>query len=344
MEKLKMLFPSKDHKYSLYITIIFIIAIIAIGFYLYLIRSKQVIVFIDNKEYKWFVFGNTVAEVLKEKGISLKNEDKVNPALKRKVFNNTKIHISRAFPMIVKHYNQTIKFNTTSQTVQDFLTDVRIILSKNDRVSPALNKIIKPGQLITISRVTSQIIAERSVLSPKIEYRLDQKTKRSLPFVQQAGQNGILELQTKIVYQEGREISRITLRQKIIKPTINTIMLVGLKPISGVLVTSKKIYKYLDLLLMEATAYYPGPECTGKYSSKGLTYTGKKARYGLVAVDPRVISLGTMLYIEGYGKAEAADVGGAIKGNKIDLCFATYYQAKKFGRQIRKVYILDSSK
>jgi 3D (Asp-Asp-Asp) domain-containing protein len=99
------------------------------------------------------------------------------------------------------------------------------------------------------------------------------------------------------------------------------------------------LYRYNDIRVMDATAYYPGPECTGKYSYYGRTYTGKKADYGLVAVDPRVIPLGTKLYIEGYGYAEAADIGGAIKGNRIDLCFQTYREAKRFGRKKVKVYI-----
>lgn len=104
--------------------------------------------------------------------------------------------------------------------------------------------------------------------------------------------------------------------------------------------TGNKSYSYKEMRLMEATAYYPGPECTGKNAIHGRTYTGKKARYGLVAVDPKVIPLGTKLYIEGYGKAEAADIGEAIKGNKIDLCYNTYQEAKQFGRKKIKVYLL----
>ena len=71
-----------------------------------------------------------------------------------------------------------------------------------------------------------------------------------------------------------------------------------------------------------------------------------KARYGVIAVDPRVIPLGTKLYIESpdgsytYGEAIAEDTGGAIKGNKIDLFFPSYEECMRFGRRTMTVYIL----
>jgi 3D (Asp-Asp-Asp) domain-containing protein len=60
-----------------------------------------------------------------------------------------------------------------------------------------------------------------------------------------------------------------------------------------------------------------------------------------VAVDPNVIALGTRLFIPGYGLALAADTGGAIVGNRIDLCMEDYDDAWYFGRRMVKVYILD---
>ncbi len=58
-------------------------------------------------------------------------------------------------------------------------------------------------------------------------------------------------------------------------------------------------------------------------------------------VDDRVIPMGTRLYIPGYGFAVAADRGSAIKGNRIDLCFNTYAEAKRWGRRKIKVYLLN---
>ena len=60
---------------------------------------------------------------------------------------------------------------------------------------------------------------------------------------------------------------------------------------------------------------------------------------GIAAVDPDVIPLGTRLFIPGYGEAIAADTGGAIIGNKIDLVMDSYGEAMEFGRQDVTVYV-----
>jgi 3D (Asp-Asp-Asp) domain-containing protein/peptidoglycan hydrolase CwlO-like protein len=67
------------------------------------------------------------------------------------------------------------------------------------------------------------------------------------------------------------------------------------------------------------------------YILKGTTASGLPTGPGVVAVDPTVIPLGTRLYIPGYGKGIAADVGGGIKGKIIDLWYSTYAQCAKWG-------------
>lgn len=85
---------------------------------------------------------------------------------------------------------------------------------------------------------------------------------------------------------------------------------------------------------MVATAYFAGG---GGLNGNGITATGLRARKGIVAVDPRVIPLGTVVYIEGYGQALAADTGGWIKGNRIDLCYDSLEECYRYGR--RKIYV-----
>jgi len=69
------------------------------------------------------------------------------------------------------------------------------------------------------------------------------------------------------------------------------------------------------------------------YILKGTTASGLPTGPGVVAVDPTVIPLGTRLYIPGYGKGIAADIGGGIKGKIIDLWYSTYAECAKWGRR-----------
>ncbi len=94
--------------------------------------------------------------------------------------------------------------------------------------------------------------------------------------------------------------------------------------------------RYSRELTMTATAYTSQDDGNGSH-----TYRGHVLRRGLAAVDPRVIPLGTRLFIKGYGFAIADDIGGAIKGNKIDLAFENRAEALQFGVQKVTVYILD---
>lgn len=98
------------------------------------------------------------------------------------------------------------------------------------------------------------------------------------------------------------------------------------------------IRKLVAVYAMVATAYTAG---SAQAVPTGITAMGLPARYGVVAVDPRVIRLGSRLFIEGYGAAIAADTGGAIHGNRIDLCMDSLRSAINFGRQPVKVYVLQ---
>lgn len=93
-------------------------------------------------------------------------------------------------------------------------------------------------------------------------------------------------------------------------------------------------------MTMEATAYTA--YCTG---CSGTTAYGIDLRANpnekVIAVDPRVIPLGTRVWVEGYGEAIAGDTGGAIKGNKIDVFIPSHENAMQWGRKQVKLRILD---
>ncbi|MGG0655661.1 LysM peptidoglycan-binding domain-containing protein [Rummeliibacillus pycnus] len=93
-------------------------------------------------------------------------------------------------------------------------------------------------------------------------------------------------------------------------------------------------------MTVTATAYTPN--CAG---CSGVTATGINVKANpnmkVIAVDPRVIPLGSKVWVEGYGTAIAGDTGGAIKGNRIDLLMATNGQANKWGVRTVTIKVLD---
>lgn len=92
-------------------------------------------------------------------------------------------------------------------------------------------------------------------------------------------------------------------------------------------------------LRMLATGYCPCSNCCGSHT--GRTATGLPAGKGVVAVDPKVIPLGTKLYISEYGEAIAGDIGGNIVGNRIDLGFDAHSQTSTWGKRWVVVDILE---
>jgi 3D (Asp-Asp-Asp) domain-containing protein len=69
------------------------------------------------------------------------------------------------------------------------------------------------------------------------------------------------------------------------------------------------------------------------YALGGTTSTGLPVGWGVAAVDPSVIPLGTHMTVPGYGEAVAADVGGSVRGTVVDLWFPTVAQANAWGRR-----------
>ena len=137
------------------------------------------------------------------------------------------------------------------------------------------------------------------------------------------------------VLVDGKVVSKEQEQEKVAAEKVET------KPASTTETSDNKktdtSFEYSKVLVMNATSYTDDPAENGGYNT---TKMGTRLRYGVVAVDPRVIPLGTKLYIEGYGYAVAEDTGGAIKGNRIDLCYTDRAKAEAFGRRNVKVYIL----
>jgi len=136
---------------------------------------------------------------------------------------------------------------------------------------------------------------------------------------------------------EYREVS-----SEILKESVKGVRLVGVE-VKPNAISAPRNTKVVRSFRMLATAYDAGP-LDNSFEHAGTTKLGWRTRRGIVAVDPSVIPLRSLLYVEGYGLAWAGDVGGAIKGRRIDLCFNTTDEAVKWGRRQVGVYVLQAER
>lgn len=318
-----------------------LVGVAALGIAIYLFSLHQITLNVDDENFTWKTLKISVKDALTEKQIILKQGDVVHPGLETRITRDLHIDVIRSFPIQITAGGKVYQVYTVGRPVRNILNQFGIVYDVDDRISPSLDATIQPEQKIRVIRVSSSVITTRTVIKPGTEYQKDNSMEQGETKVVRIGETGVVERQIKMIYEDGREIRRYKIAEKIVKPAVNAVIVVGIKPIIRTLVTSRGTYRYRELKVMDATAYSPGPESCGKYAVYGRTYTGKKAGFGLVAVDPRVIPLGSKLYIDGYGQAEAADKGAAIKGNRIDLCYETYREAVMFGRKKIMVYILE---
>lgn len=221
--------------------------------------------------------------------------------------------------------------STTKEHVKDLLQQESITLGQHDRITPAIDASVTDGLTISINRVTCEIVKEKYAIDPPTITRWDRRMTVK-PVVLRQGKPGV-GVRTRVMWKMDGVISeQWTQNPKVVTKPTPSIVVRGNQPSRGL--AGRKT------LRMVSTAYDPGPLSCGKYAS-GYTAIGMKATRGVVAVDPRVIPLGTRVYVEGYGPAIAADTGGAIKGHKIDVCFPTRREALQWGRRTVTVIVLE---
>ena len=136
------------------------------------------------------------------------------------------------------------------------------------------------------------------------------------------------------------KISKKNVFTSIRKTVLSFVVVLFISLLSMIFVNS------LQAEVFTVTAYCSCKKCCDKDPSNkwyGITASGRKARWGTVAVDRRLIKLGSRLRIEGFPKTvfRADDVGGAIKGKHIDLWFPSHRKALEFGRQKLAVELIS---
>lgn len=307
---------------------------------------KTITVSIDGKEQKITTFSSNYKSALSNNNITVGPKDKAIPSLDSKVKNGAKLSIKKALNVNVNVNGTQLTIQSAEDSVQKMLEKEGIGLQEFDKVSPSKDAALKDGLKVEVVRVAVKEVKEVKTIDyttvVKKDEDMDQGSKKTL----QEGQPGEKETVSKIVYENGKEISRKVVSETIKKQPVQKVVAMGTLSVYTPSRGGSVIYK--DSIRMRATAYTADYESTGKGpgdAAFGITATGTVAKrnsnsYSSVAVDPRVIPLGTKLYIEGYGYAVAEDTGGAIKGNRIDLFYNSSAEANNWGVRWVNVYVI----
>lgn len=171
----------------------------------------------------------------------------------------------------------------------------------------------------TQSSFTTKLQEETENLPRKVAYQDDPETEAGEEKVLEEGSDGLKTKIIKITYHYGEEFEREIIAVET-KDSVDKKILRGTKIVWRTLDTTDGPISYWKKMRVYATHYDGTSGCQG-CSGRGITATGLKAGKGVIAVDPKVIRLGTNVYIPGYGKAVAGDTGGSIHDNIIDLGF-----------------------
>ncbi len=309
---------------------------------------KTVVIAHDGQEVEVSTFSNTVGAILRKQGIEIREEDKVLPGINEKIEDGARIIVSRAFEIKLIDQGEEKTILTAEENLTDLLKSLDIQLEEDDKIEPDLDSPLTAGATVKIIRVAEEYLVENQEIPYQTIVKYSDSLEHGKSQKVQEGTKGLKEVKLRIVYEDGIEVGREIVDEKVYQEAVNEIVEKGTL---NYLVTSRgEVTRYKKVLTMSASAYDAGYESTGKNPGDpyyGLTRSGTKVRPGVVAVDPKVIPLGTKLYIEStdgtssYGYASAEDTGSAIKGNKIDLFFENRSDALRFGRRTVKVYVLE---
>nr|WP_296153869.1 3D domain-containing protein [uncultured Peptoniphilus sp.] len=279
--------------------------------------------------------GKTVGEVIVEKGIDIPEGYVPFPSASEDVPEDGMVRIEKGITVRVKDGEKEYLRSVKSDRVEDILNELKITLGENDSVTPPLDGRIGKGEILRINRQVEETVVRQKPIDFETITRENPNLYKGESKVVQEGVKGVTEETRLVTKVNGEERGSIVIGSKILSESRSKIVEVGTKKPEN-MIHGKK---YKKKIVMRGTAYDPS---AGKW-----TASGTRARVGAVAVDPRVIPLGTKLYIESadgfptYGFAVAEDTGGAIKGNRIDVFYNSRSQALRFGRRNVVVYILE---
>ena len=251
----------------------------------------------------------TVGQALSEAGYSLTKNDRIAPPADTPITQALTVTFTPARDVMIFVGDNVVNIRSAAETVGEALAEAGIPLIGFDTSSPLEDEALPPDSQVRVVRVYEST----SVALEPIPFQVEVIESPDVPLGQeetiQPGVNGIAMIRTRIYYEDGKEVSRATEDEIVMREPQNRIVAGGSKivlaPVGGSIP-----YDYWLATEMYATVYSPCASGTGGCSYG--TASGARAGQGIVAVDYSIYSYlaGMQVYVPGYGIATIGDTGG----------------------------------
>ena len=354
-----------------------IVAAIAIAFgAMVTAAEKEVTLTVNGNQETVRTYAKNVSDLLEEQNIVLDKVADVNVAMGSPVEDGQELTVKIVADYKVMVDGEIRNVQVAAKDVAEVVEQAGVSLNQDDIVEPSLASPASDGLVINVCRVEIKEEIRETELAYSVETKKDSTIVSGDKIVVQAGQTGLRSDTYRVEYRDGVAYDEELVDTAITDP-VTEIVAIGTgrsvlpdpdeKAEKGtpkdktaksdtdnvetdtdaadrtkanseneVSASSDQIapngMTCAQVITMKATAYHEPPG--------SLTKSGTLSRVGAVAVDPRVIPLGTKLYVEGYGYCVAEDTGGLIKGNRIDIYLDSEAECNDWGVRNVTVYIL----
>jgi len=297
---------------------IMVLAIIASATFVNM--RKTITLKIDDREETFVTYKGTVKDVLETMGVEVGPKDKVQPSLEDRVSEGDTISIKRAVSVKLTVGNKQLEINTAENTISEMLAAEKEQLKSQgiefnegvDEISPSLDSQITKNLNIDLVKVEVKEELAKETIGFDVIVEEDSSLDSGIEEIIQEGVSGEKEVAYEVVYKNGKEVSRTLKSSRVVSEPVNKVVVQGTR--KTIASRNGQLLDYKSVLYVEATAY-----SGGGITATGTTPVRDPNGISTISVDPRVIPLGSLVYVEGYGEAIAADTGGAIIGNIIDV-------------------------
>lgn len=283
-------------------------------------KSESILLEIDGGESELRTSAPTLGEALAEAGITLHFGDELVPGPEAPTDGLAKATLRRANAITIFADDAVIHTRVVADTVGEALTSAGLSLIGLDYAIPSIQKSLPGNGEIRVVRVREEVIIEQAPIpfqttyEPNPEFEIDQQS------IIESGSYGVLASRIRVAFEDGEEISRTVEGEWVAREPEHRKIGYGTNIVIRSIDTPDGPINYWRAIRMYATSYSPSRAgVPDDWPWFGITACGKELVKGLVAIDNRYIPFYTMMYVPGYGYAEACDIGGGVKGRWIDL-------------------------